>query len=402
MKSPAYVDQERASRRPRRAKRLWALGLAGLVLVSAVGVAAGSPPARSSVLAGLLLPHFFPGSVPRPLRILTATPQVSTVVVPGAPGHMVADIYRPMGTGPFPAMILMLGVNPLPRTDAQVVTLAEGIARTGIITVVAESEALLNGEIRFEEVDNLVALVDYLTRDPSVDAERVGFSGFCIGAVLELLAAEDERIANRISYVNAFSVYAFASDVLRAILTQSMPAAGGAAGWTPSALTREVFLRHMIEQLPFDRDRDALRREIVEQTPLTSVELQVLSREARQLRDLLRATEPAEVDRLLAELPPAFTQGLARLSPGAEVDKVSARLFLMHDRADSYLPVAGARRLAELAEETSPVTYTEFKLFEHVVPGKVEEPRVFLGEMVKLYRHIQQVLHTAQYTRSHA
>jgi hypothetical protein len=93
---------------------------------------------------------------------------------------------------------------------------------------------------------------------------------------------------------------------------------------------------------------------------------------------------------------------MARLSPGAGVDKIGARVFLMHDRADSYLPVTGARRLAELAEKTSPVTYTEFELFEHVVPGKVEEPRVFLGEMAKLYGHIRQVLHTAQYTRSQA
>jgi dienelactone hydrolase len=315
---------------------------------------------------------------------------------------MIADIYRPAGAGPFPAMVLMLGVNPLPRTDEQVVTLADGIARTGIVTVVAESGALLNGEIRLEEIDNLVALVNYLAQDPSVDAGRIGFSGFCIGAVLELLAAEDDRVATRISYVNGFSVYAFASDVLRAILTQSMQTAGGTASWTPSALTREVFLRHMIEQLPSYRDRDALRRELVEQTTPTSVELQTLSPEARHLRDLLRATDAAEVDRLLAELPVTVTQGLARLSPGAGADKIGARLFLMHDRADSYLPVAGARHLADLAEEATPVTYTEFELFEHVVPGKVDDPRVFLGEMAKLYRHIQQVLHTAHYTRSQA
>src|SRR5438874_6159222 len=152
-------------------------------------------------MATLLLPHFFPGDVPRPLRLFTPAPTVRTIDVPDAPGRMVADIYEPGNGGRHPAMVLLLGVNPLPRAHEQVTTLADGIARTGIVTVVAESDALLSGEIRAEEVDNLVALYQHLERLPAVDAQRIGFAGFCVGGVLELIAASDPRIADRVAYV---------------------------------------------------------------------------------------------------------------------------------------------------------------------------------------------------------
>jgi hypothetical protein len=39
--------------------------------------------------------------------------------------------------------------------------------------------------------------------------------------------------------------------------------------------------------------------------------------------------------------------------------------------------------------------YTEFQLFAHVVPGAIDNPVTFAGEIVKLVRHIQAVLMAA-------
>src|SRR5688572_6494220 len=135
-----------------RASRVLAL------VVLAIALLLVSPPGRAAVAAALLLPHFFPGEVPRPLRAFTPAPTVQTIQVPGAPGRMVADIYTPGSGSDHPALVLLLGVNPLPRDHEQVVTLADGITRAGIATVVVESDALVAGEIRPEEIDNLVAL----------------------------------------------------------------------------------------------------------------------------------------------------------------------------------------------------------------------------------------------------
>jgi hypothetical protein len=375
-----------------------ALALAILLIVAL----AISPPGRASIAAALLLPHFFPGDVPRPLRLITAAPTVTTVVVPEAPGRMVADIYNPGSAGHYPAMVLLLGVHPLPRGNEQVTTLAEGIARSGIVTAVAESDALLAGEIRPEEVDNLVALFHYLEREPSVDPERIGFAGFCVGGVLELIAASDSRIAERVSYVNAFSVYADPLDVLRAVLTSSMPLSTGRSPWTPSDLTREVFLQEAIGTLPGQRNRALLTRELLETTPLTTQEVESLSDLGAQLRELLHATDPNRVDSLIAALPAEITEPFRRLSPAAAVAGLRATTFLMHDQNDTYLPVSGARQLAELLPAQASPRYTEFRLFAHVVPGGLDDPWQFAREMVKLFGHIQAVLQTAEAPRRKA
>ena len=370
-------------------RRVLALAILALVVLAI------SPPGHAAVMATLLLPHFFPGDVPRPLRLFTPAPTVRTINVPDAPGRMVADIYEPGNGGRHPAMVLLLGVNPLPRGHEQVTTLADGIARTGIVTVVAESDALLSGEIRADEIDNLVALFHYLEREPEVDAGRIGFSGFCIGGILELIAAADARIADRVSFVNAFSVYADPLDVLRAILTTTMPTPTGPVPWTPSDLTRQVFVQQAIRTLPSQRDQALLTREFVEATSLTTQEVESLTGLGAQLRSLLRANEPALVDSLLAALPAEIVGALRRLSPADAAAGLRARVFLMHDQSDTYLPVSGARQLAALLPARTSPRYTEFRLFAHVVPGGIDDPRLFAGEMFKLVTHIRAVLEAA-------
>lgn len=378
-----------------RGRPVSAIRIVVLAAVALLAAAALSPSGRMAILSILLLPHFFPGSVPRPLRQFSSAPSVSTIQVPGAPGSMVADIYWPAGQGPHPAIVLLLGVNPLPREHEQVTTLAEGIARTGLVTVVAESDALVAGEIRAEEIDNLVALFNYLERNPAIDPARIGFAGFCIGAVLELLAASDPRIADRVAYVNAFSVYADTLDVLRAVLSEAMPGPGGPAPWTPDPLTRSVFTRHAIAALPSADDRALLSREFLESAPLSPPEIGALTSLGGRLRDLFRARDPERIDALLLDLPPDFLDSLQRLSPGKTIQRLRATTFIMHDESDTYLPVSGARRLASLLPPETGAHYTEFRLFKHVVPEGVEDPLRFTGEMLKLFGHVNNVLYTA-------
>ncbi|HZT08379.1 MAG TPA: hypothetical protein VFC51_15240 [Chloroflexota bacterium] len=349
------------------------------------------PQVRVGLLTVLLAPHFFPGALPRPLVWATPRPEVGTAVIPGTEGHVVADVYRPAGCDRCPAMILFLGVNPLPRSDPQVTTLAEGIARTGIVTVVAEARPLLEGNIHPDAVGDLVTVFQWVEQDGDVDPNHIGFAGFCIGAVLEILAAEDERIADHVAYVNAFSVYADAMDLLRAILTESQPGPNGAEPWMPSDLTKMVFFRHMIGLLQSESDRLVLSQALLEQraAPLDPA---ALSPQGGRMLALLRSSSPDEVNRFLATLPPNDLAALNSLSPARRADRLRAHVFLMHDVDDTYLPVAGARQLAASLPPAARVRFTEFELFSHVVPGRVEHPVKFMGEMVKLLSHIYGVM----------
>lgn len=367
--------------------------VAAVAIVVALVAAVVSFPGRIAILTVFLIPHFFPGDVPRPLRQITPAPTVTTIEVPGAPGRMVADVYRPSTEGRHPALIFLLGVNPLPRSHEQVTTLAEGIARTGIVTVVAESEALVAGDIKPEEVDNLVALFTQLERDPGVDPRRIGFAGFCVGAVLELLAASDPRIAERVAFINAFSVYADTLEVVRSILSETMPTASGRVPWTPDDTTRSVFLRHVISAVPAAEDRALLERELLQGRPLGPAEAEALSTLGTRLRQLLQTKDVTQINRLLADLPESFIQALQRLSPAASIHRLRAQAFLMHDQNDTLLPVSGARQLAATLPPGG--QYTEFRLFKHVVPQGIDDPVLFAGELWKLFGHIYWVLSAA-------
>ena len=56
---------------------------------------------------------------------------------------------------------------------------------------------LRNGELTRADVDALVESYGWLSRQPGVNPERVGFAGFCVGSSLALLAAEDPRSTSK-------------------------------------------------------------------------------------------------------------------------------------------------------------------------------------------------------------
>jgi hypothetical protein len=139
-----------------------------------------------------------------------------------------------------------------------------------------------------------------------------------------------------------------------------------------------------------------LLRAFVDNTPLTFGSAN-LSPTASAVLQLMVTREPAAVDRILRDLPAGFLAPLERLSPGRAASRLRARVFLMHDVNDTYLPVAGARKLAAALPAATQAQYAEFQLFSHVVPGQVDDPVKFVGEMLKLVGHINAVLQVAHF-----
>ncbi|MSQ33489.1 MAG: hypothetical protein EXR60_03615 [Dehalococcoidia bacterium] len=80
------------------------------------------------------------------------------------------------------------------------------------------------------------------------------------------------------------------------------------------------------------------------------------------------------------------------LSPSLQLHRLRARLFLMHDRSDSYVPYTESRRLAEGAVGARLVRHSEFALFQHVTPGGDLTLRSLVPELGKLWWHLQAVL----------
>lgn len=168
-------------------RRLW---LVLPLLLVAFALALLSHPGRAAVQVMLLLPEMFVDAPVRPLRWFGAPPRHEEFGFESPTGRVDSDLYLPESGGRHGALVLFTGAFGL-RRDANLVRLAEGLARSGAVVAVPESANLLQGEPRADEVVGLLEVVRYLSQRQEVDPGRIGLLGFSAGGSLALLAAED-------------------------------------------------------------------------------------------------------------------------------------------------------------------------------------------------------------------
>ena len=87
----------------------------------------------------------------------------------------------------------------------------------------------------------------------------------------------------------------------------------------------------------------------------------------------------------------------ARSLPSTNIDKLSARALIMHDRADLLVPSEESRRMAEALSGRGDVYHTEFSLFQKEIQlhvGEAENLNLldFASEALKLYMHMYNIM----------
>jgi acetyl esterase/lipase len=361
--------------------------LLGVLLLLAASLL---PPVRVAGKTLLLLPDMFPTSPLRPLTWVTPAPRVEEYGYDFPGGRVDSDIYLPAGSGRHGALILLLGAVGYPRRDPTLVRFADGLARAGTVVMVPESSNLQNGDLLPEEVEGLLRAVDHLRERPEVDAERVGFLGFSVGGSMALLAAQQGRGVETVAFVNAFGAYYDARDLLQAVATEQILVDGTAQPWQPAELTRWVFTRQLILPLPDEQDREILSRAFLDQQPEEPEGFGPLSAAGRTVAHLLRHPAPDQASALIEALPPEIQLRLDGISPSRGLQRTRARIYLMHDRSDSYIPFVESRKIAAQAPAGAVRAHTEFDLFAHVMPDRPLPGPHFAVEVFKLYRHAWQ------------
>ncbi len=366
----------------------------GLLLVIVFGTTL-LPAGRAATSAVALLPEFFPGSPIRPLEWLTPAPRRSTVELRYGERTSVADLYEPGSPGPHGGVIIFLGVAPAGRDDPRVVRLGEGLARIGLTTLIPESQDLLASKVDPGEIDELVAAFQYLAGHPGVDPRRIGIGGFCIGAGLALDAAEDPRINQQVALVNSFTGYFNLTSYVVSIATHTIepyPPQPGVARlpWEPAPNAIAVLADHLISLDPRP-DEQTLLRTAVHDPKAPPLDPASLSPTGRTIWSALTTRDPAAVERLLDELPPAERAKLDRLSPDQHLDQLHAKVFLMHDRDDATVPSVQSRLLAAHLRPGQ-ATYDEFRFFNHVDPTASVSPLVFVEDSARLAWHMFQII----------
>ena len=336
------------------------------VLVALVAVVVLWHPARVAVQTLLLLPSMFPSAPFDPLSAITPTPIRSQHEFSYAGGTIEAEIFHPAEGDKHGAIVLLLGIGDLPRSDLAV-RFAEGLARLGVVVMLPMQSGLLEQHLTFDEVDGLRASLDMLVSQPDVDPERVGYVGLSAAGGLSIVAAAQPDLQDRVRFVNSFGSYFDATRLLLDVSSRSIEVAGVVRPWQPEQRTLDVVEMALLEGATTEEDL-ALVRELIEGT----------TRE--------RAQE------LIDQLPPAMRQSLDEISPSTYLQHSRTRLYVMHDVGDTFIPFTESRHLVAAAPRGTVQRYTEFSIFAHVIPDRPVPWLTFLPDLGKLFWHVHAVL----------
>ncbi|MFN0071618.1 MAG: dienelactone hydrolase family protein [Chloroflexota bacterium] len=374
---------------PPRARRVRTSTRRFMVAIVLVLTLAGM--VRQSVSVGIktlaLLPEAFENAPVRPLLVFTAPPSHREITWQSPAGRVDADLYLPAGPGPFGGIVLFTGAFGLRRAE-NMVRFAEGLARSGAAVLVPESEALQRGDIVPDEVDTLIQSLQALQAEPSVDAQRMGLAGFSVGGSLVLLAVEDPRGAELAQFANVLGAFFDAREMLISIASREIVVDSVAVPWTPDAVTRYTFVKHLILSMTEGLEKRTLAEAYLSVPPLGLPDGAVLSQEGRVVVGLIEGGSREQVTELVRELHPSALEWLAAISPSERVDQIRTKLYVMHDRGDVFVPFTEARRLVAGAAPEVLQRFTESALFAHVTIDEHLPPTQIAGELWKLYIHL--------------
>lgn len=322
-------------------------------------------PLRAGLKALLLLLQEFPLVPLKPLGLLTRAPVHRQVTLDTPHGPVVADLFMPrrlLGqrrTGP--ALIFAMGVRTQVKDKPLLRHLADTLARLGYTVMWPRSATLDRGVPSFEQPETFVHAFDYLARLEGVDPSRISLVGFSVGSSIATVAAEDPRIADRVRGLLFFGGYYAAAEYIASLATGTATAGDSTILWTPhegaTGHLREIFA-------------------------------------AAQADGLLRALEARSRDEalaLLAQAPVSQRAVIAALDPSAGIERLRARVFILHDRSDPYVPYTESLKLARALEPRGGATLLLVRLFEHVQPRRRLAPQL-ITELAKLYTFLAKVL----------
>jgi pimeloyl-ACP methyl ester carboxylesterase len=386
--------------RPRHRRILVAL-LAGVLATIVLYVAV--KPFRVAVLSLVLVPELL-DDAPRPLSAVTPEPARISITygstrtdrmdlyIPAASPAELRDVER------HPALMMVLGVNPLPLDDERVVRLGNALARLGFLVAAPESSEMRDRRVSPAERDHLIEAFEVVAARPEVDPDRIGMAGFSVGAAVAFLAAADERIAGRVAYINSFGGFGDAATLLVEMATRSMVVDGERRPWTPNDLARQVFLNLLLDVVEDGDVREMLRAELepvvlAEEPPRIDAwnpaVAERLQGDAAAVYRLATAREPSVAEAAIAALSLEQRTRLAGLSANLVAHRVQAAVFLMHDTDDAAIPFSQLDPLARAVPAENLERVSVFTFFDHVSPGGVSPAA--LPELWSFFRHLTEV-----------
>ena len=281
-------------------------------------------------------------------RALTADPRIEQQEIDGVP----VTVTRPAGKGPFPAWVFVTGAHPLRRREPVVQRLAEGLARSGYVTLVPDLPGLGDGQLTRRTLDTAVMVIEAAVARRDVRG-RTALVGASAGASIALLAGARPELADRISVVAAIAPFADLRKILCLATTRRYEHQGEFAEYEVPMLLRRAVGRSVVAALSESPEREALLSRLgtiedEDHDPFAALHLdEHTGGVTKPLIALFANREPARFDELYDALPAEVCSAIEELSPLAAAGQVKAPVELAVPPEDPYFPSGEARALAE-------------------------------------------------------
>jgi hypothetical protein len=254
----------------------------------------------------------FPMLPSRPLNLVTPRPVVERIKYGTSQGEAEGQLYRPAVAGPYPGIVVCLGVVPFGVDHPQVPRLGEALARSGFAALLYWSPAMRDFRLTPEDVGDFASAYEALLARPDVDPLRSGLLGTCVGGAFALMAAASPGIRERVSFVTAYAPYASMWTLARDIASASCQRDGHREPWAVDPLTRKVFV-HTVTALTEPGEAERLRQACAERQAQPDVP--GLSDAGRRVLPLLTALGPDEAELVLQRQQAEQRERLNAMSP---------------------------------------------------------------------------------------
>ncbi len=350
------------------------------------GVRQGMRSTQALWRAVVFVLKLFPMLPSRPVDWVTPRPVVEKARYPTAEGEAEGDLYRPASDGPFPGIVVCLGVVPFGVDHPQVPVLGRALARAGFAALLYWSLHMRDFRLEPEDIGNLALAYRWLVGRPEIDAGRSGLLGTCVGGSFALMAAAVPAVRDRIGFIGTYAPFGSMTTFAQDIASATRWVAGERKPWKVDQLTRRVFVHSLTADLE-PAEADCLRSAFT--VSADAPELENLSPEARRVQAVLAAKGEAEAQAALGELPPAMHRRLDELSPIKYLHDVHAPVIvILHDEGDQVIPISESRQIEASLADRPGVHYTVMH-FSHLDPAKGRLPLPqLLREFINFFRGI--------------
>lgn len=305
---------------------------------------------RSTIIAAarvlVLISEEFPQVPVKPLHLLTSQPRHEQVQFGDG---IVADLFLPnRRVKERPALIIAMGVRTNEKDKPILLGFSDTLTRLGYVVIWPRLADLENETVKFEDPNTFVQTFYYLEKRNEVNSQRISFVGFSVGSSIAMLAAENPVINNHVHSLIFFGGYYNIFDYLKALATKFYVLDGQNIAWNPA----ESGVNHAKG---------------------------ILEKEGLKLEQFKK----------VEEIPESQKNALLRFSPDQRIENYKAPIFIMHEKADNYVPYVESIKLKQALAGQVPTTFHLANLFEHVQPKKGFSPDVikeFAGLFIFLHK----------------